>query len=284
MRIEQGLCSNATPDGFRWLARSPGYADDWLAPTEAMCVGFGKRDEDTTRVDALFALPLSRRHVAVVTVSDQPTTTTFRVLVIPTQLYSDLGGDPFLFDDAFPTDWSARQTLPGLEWTSGPPPLRTVAELRRVLNVADERCAWLLGAAQVLVDGGRLVVERPTPDPSLIRDLWTLLPYSERAKLWPTTFAYGNANRFHVAIAPTVRADAYSDYVREDQAGDYPDGRYELALQIAVESEDERELQRLLTRRSRGEMVWIAVGLLVLIGLVALASRLPRLELPTFLG
>jgi hypothetical protein len=72
-----------------------------------------------------------------------------------------------------------------------------------------------------------------------------------------------------------MQAEAFPDYVREGQAGEYPDGRYELALQTAVESSDQAALERLLTRRSRNETLWVALGLLALVALVALASRLP---------
>ena len=47
----------------------------------------------------------------------------------------------------------------------------------------DERCAWLLGGAQTLLDGGRLVVERPAPDEDLVRGLWALVQALDRGDL-----------------------------------------------------------------------------------------------------
>ncbi|MGL4551295.1 MAG: hypothetical protein ACRC33_08910 [Gemmataceae bacterium] len=275
MRIEQGLFGDSGDGGTRWLARSPGFTDGWLKPAEAACAGFGVPPAGVRCPEAVFAVPLGRKHVAVVRAADRGDGLAFRLLVLPAALYADLGGDPFRLDDAFEPDWAARGGLPALVWTAGPPAMRTVAELARVLDVADDRCAWLLGGAQTLVDGGRLVVERPAPDGDLLRDLWALLPYAERARLWPATFAFGNAHRFHVAVVPSAPEEAFRDYVREGQAGDYPDGRYELELQVAVESGDQPGLERLLTRRARGEMLWVALGLLALVALVALASRLP---------
>ena len=43
----------------------------------------------------------------------------------------------------------------------------------------------LLGGVQVLVDGGRLVFQRPAADLPLVEGLWTLLPHGIRGKLWP---------------------------------------------------------------------------------------------------
>src|SRR5205814_1502832 len=111
----------------------------------------------------------------------------------------------------------------------------------------------LLGGSQVLVDGGRVVFERPAPDPALLRDLWRLLPASARSDLWPAAFAFGNTLRFHVLAVPKAEGEEYTHYHTEEQAGDYPEGRYELALQTAAESGDQRGLDKLFARRSQAE-------------------------------
>lgn len=287
MPIEQAVYGNQDAGGYQFLARSSGFRDEWLAPAQALCTGFGERPADASCPAALFALPLDAQHVAVVQVADQghdssgrPGALAFRLLVLPRRQYENLGGDPFWIGDALPPDWSARGELPPLEWTKGPPQQRTVAQLQRVLDVSDDRCAWLLGAAQVLVDGGRVVVERHAPDPELVRDLWALLPWSSRAAFWPATFAFGNAHGFHVAVVPAARGPEYTGYVPEGQAGEYPEGRYELALQTAVEQGNQEELDRLLARRSRGQMVWLAVALLLIFALVPLVARLPIVPPP----
>ena len=51
-------------------------------------------------------------------------------------------------------------------------------------------------------------------------------------------------------------------YFTEEQAVDYPEGRYEFGLQYAVEHGDRRELDRLLNRRSSKQMLRLALWLL----------------------
>jgi hypothetical protein len=165
--------------------------------------------------------------------------------------------------------------LPALAWTAGAPPHRTIDDLRQVLDVAPERTALLLGGAQVLVDGGRLVFERPGPDPQLLRDLWMLLPTATRTTLWPATFAFANAHQFHVLAVPQARGAEYEDYVPEAQAGDYPEGRYELALQTAVEAGDQAEMNNLFARRSRAQMLRLALLLLLALVIATLVLGLP---------
>src|SRR5205807_6088267 len=79
---------------------------------------------------------------------------------------------------------------------------------------------------------------------------------------------FGNALGFDATVVPAAPAEEYADYVTEQQAGDYPQGQYELNLQMAVEAGDQRELDFLLARRSRRE-TW-RLGLLLLCLLMVL--------------
>src|SRR5581483_8007314 len=137
-----------------------------------------------------------------------------------------------------------------------------------VRTVENSESPALLGGVQVLLDGGRLVFERPAPDPDLLRALWTLLPYSARATLWPASFAFSNALGFDALVVPRALGDDYEGYTTEEQAADYPQGRYELNLQIAAESGDQVELDHLLNRRSLGETKKLGVILLVLLSIL----------------
>jgi hypothetical protein len=256
--------------GYRFLARSPGFVDEWLPLAERLCTGFGDRPAGVGCPAAVFALPFAAQHVAVVQVADQgrddagrPGALAFRLLILPRPLYADLGGDPFLIADAFPPSWQARGVLPVLEWTDGPPPKRTLQQVRRVMDVEHDRTALLLGGVQVLMDGGRVVFERNAPDSRLLRDLWMLLPTATRTTLGPASFAFGNAHRFHVLVVPRAAGTEFEGYVPETQAGDYPEGRYELALQTAVESGDESEMDALFARRSRAQALRLGVLLLL---------------------
>jgi hypothetical protein len=277
MQIEQAIYGSQDGGGYRFLARSGGFLDDWLAEAERLCTGFGERPAGVACPECVFARPLGPRHVAVVQVADQgaddagrPGALGFRLLVLPRALYAGLGGDPFFIAGQFPPEWRARGELPALEWTAGPPAPRTVEELRKVLDVPNS--ATLLGGVQALLDGGRLVFERSGPDTPLLRSLWSLLPASTRGEIWPASFAFGNAHGFHALVVPRAAGDEYAHYLPEEQAGDYPEGRYELGLQTAVESGNQRDLDVLLSRRSRAQTFRLALGLLAAFVVVALAS------------
>jgi hypothetical protein len=276
--IEQVLYGNAD-GGYRFLARSPGFEDDWLAEAERLCTGFGERPAGVRCPGCVFARPFGPRHVAVVQVADQgsdddgrPGALGFRLLILPRPLYADLGSDPFHVADQYAPPWQARGDLPALTWDFGAPPPRTVADLHKVLNVPGS--ATLLGGAQALLDGGRVVFERTEPDARLLRGLWALLPTSTRGDLWPASFSFSNTHGFDAVVVPRATGPDFDQYVFEEQAGDYPEGRYELALQTAVESGNQHDLDTLLSRRSRRQMLRLAVGLLAVFVLVPVAGGL----------
>jgi hypothetical protein len=275
--IEQAIYGSRGAGGYQFLARSAGFRDDWLPDAERLCTGFGERPAGVACPEALFARPLGPRHVAVVQVADQglddagrPGVLAFRLLVLPNEFYRDLGGDLFLISDTLRPTWPVRGDLPTLDWTAGPPHPRTVEDLRRVLNVPQS--PTLLGGVQALLDGGRLVFERCTPAPELVRSLWELLPYHDRSELWPTTFCFGNAHRFDVVVLPRASEAEVAGYIPEEQAGDYPEGNYERSLQVAVESGNQQDIDQLLARRSRGQTFRLLLGLLAVATVVALAT------------
>jgi hypothetical protein len=263
MFIEQAVYASQDGSNRAFLAKSFGFLDSWLAQAERICAGFGERPAGAVCPQAVFALPLDRRHVAVVQVAEQGAGLAFRLLIVPAALYAELGGDPFRVSDQFPPDYKVRGELSALSWSAGAAPRRLVAELRRVLDVEEQRTQTLLGGVQILVDGGRLAFERPAPDEKIVRDLWALLPTSTRRALWPASFAFSNRHRFHLIVTPKADGPDFEGYVREDKAGDYPEGRYEHSLQKAVEADNQPEVDALLSRRSRTQMFWLAVLLLV---------------------
>ncbi len=263
--IEQALFTN-DDGGFTYRARSSGFGDNWLPGAEQICADFGTQPSEVACPAALFALPFDRRHVVVVQVcgrgKDGLGPLAFRFLVLPKSFYAELHGDLFRVADAFPPDWEANGQLSPLVWADGPPPHRTVSDLQGVLNVPYS--ATLLGGSQALLDGGHVVFERTAPDERIVRSLWALLPASNRCELWPATFAFGNALGFDVIVLPRADGPEFANYVTEVQAGDYPQGRFELALQIAVESENQEDLDALFSRRSRGQTMRIGLILLAL--------------------
>jgi hypothetical protein len=266
MLIEQAIYGGQDVGGYRFLARSPGFREEWLPAAERLCTGFGERPAGVACPQAVFARPLDD-HVAVVQVADQgrddagrPGALGFRLLVLPARLYADLGGDPLYVAEQLPPTWEVRGELPALEWSAGPPPYRTVEQLQKVLDVPNS--PTLLGGVQMLVDGGRLVFERSEPDPKLVRSLWALLPTATRTELWPATFAFSNAHGFDVLVVPRAAGPQYERYLTEPQAGDYPEGRYELSLQTAIEAGNQAEVDALFARRSRSQTLRLALWLL----------------------
>ncbi len=300
--IEQAIYGSQGAGGYRFLARSPGFREEWLPEAQRLCTAFGERPAGVACSAAVFAQPLGKQHVAVVQVADQgiddagrPGALGFRLLVLPRPVYARWIGDPFLVAEQFPPPWNARGDLPALAWPDEPLPPRTVEEVRRILRPAGEgpdagvsQSATFLGGVQALVDGGRLVFERPAPAPELVRNLWALLPASTRGHLWPASFAFGNELGFHLLVVPRVRGEEVVGYLTEEQAGDYPEGRYELNLQLAAEAGDQRELDALFARRSSAEtmrlgLILLAVAVILVIAVTllnAVRAPAPRPAIP----
>jgi hypothetical protein len=283
--IEQALYGSQGPGGYQFLARSPGFRDDWLPEAERLCAGFGDRPAGVACPAALFAKPFGRGQVAVVQVADQgadavgrPGALGFRLLVLSRADYAALTGDLFALADQFPPPWRERDRLPALTWTGGLPPRRTVEDIRQVLQrpggellpgkpdeaeVRQGGSQVLLGGAQVLVDGGKLVFERPAPDTDLLRALWTLLPNSTRSQAWPASFAFGNALRFDAVVIPPAPQEDYPGYRSELEAAEYPESRYEYNLQRAAEEGWQADLDLLFNRRSLRDTFRLAGSIIV---------------------
>ncbi len=296
--VEQALYHKPDGEAPEFRGRSPGFLDTWLLDAEHWVHGFGSRPEGFACPAAVFAQPLGKTHAAVIQVSDTAGTRDapalgFRVLVLPRDAYNFVfGGDPFAIADRLPATWDGGPELPALTLPTEPPPPRTVAEVRRILQrtraplpedadldpeqvvVAQAESPALLGGVQILVDGGKVFFRRPRPDNELLRDLWTLLPTSTRCELWPASFAFSNALGFDALVMP-FRDDAHLEhYTDEDQAADYPAGRYELGLQTAAEAGDQPELDALFGRRSTAETWRLGVKLLLMVSLAVLGIHL----------
>jgi hypothetical protein len=295
--LEQALYGDQDAGGYRFLGRSPGFRDDWLPEAERLCTGFGERPAGVRCPACIYAQSLGKQHVAIIQVADQGTDDTgrpgalgFYLLSLSRSDYALLGGDPFQIADRHPPPWEARGDLRSLTWTGGPLPPRTIAQIQEVLQrpggpslfeedvVPQGGSQVLLGGCQILVDGGRLVLERPAPDTSFLRALWMLLPTRTRIALWPASFAFGNALRFHVLVVPRIEGDSCTTYKTEAEAADYPESHYELALQSTAESGTQEDLDALFARRSQNETLRLAViVLIVILVLTALIRLVPTL-------
>ncbi len=300
--IEQAIFSRSGDSSPELLASSPGFAPQCDRVIQVL-VEFGSRPAGVACPSAVFAQPLSQQHVMVVHVADlmagnvaAGAPVAFHVLVVPREAYRHFVEEPFALVERLKPDWQARGSLPTLTWPAVPAPRRTVEQVRQVLQrikgpplkedvpieeqlseeefISNSESPALLGGVQALVDGSRLLFERDGPDTELLKALWVLLPNRTRADLWPASFAFSNALGFDVAVVPRAAAEDYPGYTTEDQAANYPEGRYELNLQVAAEAGNQRDLDALFERRSWNDTWRIAVSLLVVVVLAAIASRI----------
>jgi hypothetical protein len=258
-----------TNAGPRLVTSSAGFPFAHEEGALRVAVRFGPRPAGVACPAAVFACLLDARTVAVVQVADRLTEgpdppLAFRFILFDRTSYP---GDPFLVADRFPPNWTAPSPLPELEWRVEFHP-RTVEQVRAVLKAGDG--PLLLGAAQALVDGGHVAATRTGPDDAFLRGLWMLLPDRVRAELWPATFAFSAALGFHAVVLPAAPP---AGYLEEEQAKDYPEGRYELALQVAAESGDQAGLDRLFARKTSSEVLWLAVGMVAFALLIAAAMK-----------
>ena len=143
----------------------------------ALITGFGKPVPEVEFAEALFAQPFGRAHVAIVQVARPAAVSEmrFRFLILEANLYSYLH-DPFAIAGRFPPFWEATGGLAELDWPREVPAPRTIGVLDAILKNGDG--PLLLGGAQTLVDGAKILLQRSGPETKLVRDLWTLLPDS----------------------------------------------------------------------------------------------------------
>jgi hypothetical protein len=291
--IEQALFQRPDLGSPQLLVRSLGFQDAWQPEAERLIQGFGDRSPGVPCPPAVFAQPLGKNHVAVVSVADRDKGLGFFFRIVPRRAYESYLGDPFVMAERLPADWQARNDLPTVTWPEQPLPPRTVQDVRKVLQrvkasalrededpekveytAENAESPALLGGVQILVDGGRVVFERPAPDTALLKGLWTLLPTTSRSALWPASFAFGNALQFDALVVPRIAGPQFEGYNSEDNAAEYPAGRYETALQTAAEDGDQAELDSLFTRRSSKETFRMALTLLVLFSIILAVSKL----------
>lgn len=272
LRIQQAVAL-AEPRGVKVMAQS----DDLdTAELERIAVLFGTRPAGVRCPLAHFACPFGKSHVAIVRVEDRPGSGDplgFRFLVLGRELYGHLG-DPFAISDRYPPNWNASGTLPDLAWPVEVLPERTVEQLDAILKAGD--VSLLLGGTQALIDGNTIRLQRDEPAESLVRGLWQLLPNRDRQTLWPASFAFSDELGFHLAALPVLSVLPNKDRARaltEEAVRDYPPSKYELSLQIAVESADRVALRALLNRRTADDTIRLGLYILGFALLAALIAR-----------
>lgn len=263
-RIQHALVLSESR-GARVVAETAGFD---TPEAERIAVLFGSRPAGVACPLAHFACPFGRKCIAVVRVEDRPNGALgFRFLVLARELYRHLG-DPFAISDRYSPDWNANGPLADLAWPLEVLPERTLEQLDAILKQGD--VSLLLGSAQALVDGHRVLLKRTEPAEQFLRDLWQLLPERTRCELWPATFAFSDELGFHAAVGPALPTTRRSvPALTEDAIRDYPQSHYELNLQIAIESGDRAALKRLLARRTSDETIRLGLYILGFALLVA---------------
>lgn len=284
----------------RLVGRSVDFDEAWTAEAERLIVGFGERQPGLACPSAVFAQPFLESRVAVVQVADlEPGPSgwpamAYRFLVLSRTDYENSVADPFALAARHPFDRAllARSELPTLEEQAAPPPSRTIEQVRAILRrvkahalqegedpetavrtAENSESPALLGGVQILLDGGKLCFARKAPDNELAQAFWTLLPDPMRSKIWPASFAFGNALGFDLVFGSGFAAEEIEDSRDEDQAADYPPGAYELALQSAAENGGQEDLDAVFRKRSGGETLRLARNLLFGMILLVVAFR-----------
>jgi hypothetical protein len=241
---------------------------------------------------------LTKNHIAIVRVKDEnadfPTGMRFHMLVVERHIYEAWIRDPFILAEKIAPTWDATYGMPSVTIPEEAFKPRTVEQVQAVLKRVKasalkededpeapdfERTAEnsespaLLGGVQILVDGGRLVFERPEGDLQLAAGMWMLLPERTRCRLWPASFAFSDELDFDLLIVPQLDDRILVDYRTEDQAAEYPDGTYEFALQHAAETGNQRELDAVFRKRDSRQTIRLALAVLVLVSILVLISR-----------
>ena len=263
-------------NGPRTAAKSAGIPFDWEECTLRVAARFGPRPDDTPCPAALMVVDIDKAHVAVVQIADAPAhgngfvPLRFRFLILETRTY-DLLGDPFAVADAFPATANETGELPTLEWPAQPLPQRKVETILALLKSGD--MPLLLGATQALLDGGSLLLIESEPQNDVLRSVWQLLPDRSRSELRMATFAFSGELGFQVWAMPKAPEPWPERTLTAEQTRDYPEGRYELALQVAAEGGQQADLDRLLARRSSKDVLRLAASMVAFALVAALIGK-----------
>ena len=178
--------------------------------------------------------------------------------------------NPFAILDRFPINPDSRDPIVDAEWPDEPLTKRTVEVLRPVLQQGD--APLLLGAAQILVDGGFIALPHSPTCELLFRDIFAIIPDGTCGEISLATVP-GTAPipARLIAVPPGVTIPGYAN---EEQVRDCPAGYYEANLQLAIEGGEEASLAQLLARRTPRQTIRLALGLIIGLGLVSLALRI----------
>jgi hypothetical protein len=184
----------------------------------------------------------------------------------------ELIGHPFALADFAPVQWSARDDYPDLDLQAFRVPHPRTADILATLQEADT--PLLYGLLQCLLDGGRALLIQDESIEPLLRQVWPMVPYSTRARLRVATWADSTALYYSVLAQPRAPEPWPAGVLLAEQLRDYPEGRYELAMQVAIENNRQHDYEALLQRRSSVYTLKLALAILVAVMLLSVVMKL----------
>jgi hypothetical protein len=246
-------------------AASP-HQPAWDALVAELVAADRQSNPTPTPFDRLFTARFDRKHIAVVSVSQGR----YRILLLNHRLYRAIP-DPFAIEAMFPFDWSALGDLPPCEWPNQPLPQRTVKLLMPALKSSDSH--FYLGGAQALVDSVSIIVPGAEPPREKLQQLWQMLPSSIQLQTMLSTWNAAFDRRFQLQGMPQLPDALPKGTMSAEQVSDYPEGRYEYELQLAIDHDDQPRVDQLLSRRSSREVINQALMLLALVIVFAIGVK-----------
>ena len=253
------------------VARSEGVTSNQEEACLQAAVKWGERGQHASTIDAaVFTIAIGKDQVAVFTITDRLSAFFFRVLILHRIAYESWP-DPFRLNEYFPADWKARGELPEYTWEDEIVQRRGVLALEEILKTRDP--TLFLGAIQAVVDGGRVLLTLKDAEPEHVNELWQLLPDATRSEVTVANFALSPEVGFHLVLMPSAPEPWPSGYISAEQARDYPEGSYEKSLQTAIEAHDQRDLDRLFSRRSPKQSLQLAI---LLISVMVIATLIVK--------
>lgn len=180
--------------------------------------------------------------------------------------------EPFAYIELAPAVWGNNHP-PTSEFSlqQFQPPVRSVATVKAMMPTADG--PFLYGGCQALLDRAKIILERSEPDHTTIRQLWQLLPISIQAQTTFISWTQQHECRFDIMMVPVIPVE-HPGYLIEDQARDYPESRYERALQLAIEFDDEASFQKLIHRQSSAQVLRLAFTLVLGMAVLSVVARI----------
>ncbi|MFO0936052.1 MAG: hypothetical protein U0798_05980 [Gemmataceae bacterium] len=178
--------------------------------------------------------------------------------------------DPFRFAERFPAN-GAKGELPLIDWEPVPEPHRPVEAIRELLKTGDS--PLLLGVTQALLDGCKIAISTKEASPEFVQQVWQLMPEMAR---WETTFTtFAASVELNVDLAVVAEGVPIPPgFLTAEQARDYPEGRYELSLQLAAEEGNQHKLDKLFSRKTSNQVLRMVITMIVFAFIAIVIIRL----------